>query len=206
MSDGKIYYMDIIAHACSVRCVIIITEYTETFQFADSYLCDIRHQIVRDTFRILTDQSALVCSDRVEISQEDNVPLRISRMQVSQYLLQHPFCPSVRICTGSLRAFLCNRDKCRVAVYSCRRAEDDVLHTMVSHYVTECDCSTDIVFIIFKRFLHRLSYRFKSCKVDHGFNFFFFKDFIHCLSVTDICFIEFQILSRDLFYSVQSFL
>ena len=167
MSDSKVYYVDIIAHACSIRCVVVVSEYTEAFQFADGYLCDVGHQVVRDTFRVLADQSALMCADRIEISQEDNVPFRICRVQVSQDLLQHPFCPSVRVCAGSLRALLCDRDKCRVAVYRCGRAEDDILHAVVSHNVAECDCSADIVLIIFKRFLYRLTYCLQSCKVDH---------------------------------------
>ena len=42
MTDCKVNYVDVIAHTGSVRSRVIIAEDTETFQLADSNLCDIR--------------------------------------------------------------------------------------------------------------------------------------------------------------------
>ena len=47
-----------------------------------SNLCDIRHQIVGNSVGILSDGPALVCSDRIEISQQDHIPLRIRLLNV----------------------------------------------------------------------------------------------------------------------------
>ena len=56
MTDCKVNYVDVIAHTGSVRSRVIIAEDTEAFQLADSNLCDIRNQVVRDSLRILADQ------------------------------------------------------------------------------------------------------------------------------------------------------
>ena len=39
MAFCKVYDMDIISDTCSVRCVIVISEYAKFFQFANCYLC-----------------------------------------------------------------------------------------------------------------------------------------------------------------------
>src|SRR5699024_5327687 len=118
MANCKVYYMDVVAYSGPVRCVIVITEYAQTLQLADRNLCDIRDQVVRDSLRILSDHSALVSTDRVEVAEQHHIPLRICCVQVCQDLLQHPFCPAVRVRTCSLRALLGDRNKCRVSVNS----------------------------------------------------------------------------------------
>ena len=48
----------------------------------------------------------LVSTDRVEITQQNNVPFRICFLDICQNLFQHGFCPAVGVCALSLRAFL----------------------------------------------------------------------------------------------------
>ena len=38
MTDCQIHYMDVITHAGSVRCVIVIAEYTKFLSLADRHL------------------------------------------------------------------------------------------------------------------------------------------------------------------------
>ena len=83
MTDRKVNSVDVIAHTGSVRSRVIIAEDTETFQLADSNLCDIRNQVVRDSLRILADQTALVCTDWVEVAEQNDIPFRICHVQVS---------------------------------------------------------------------------------------------------------------------------
>ena len=68
MADRQVNHMDVIAYARTVVCIVVIAEYTELLQFADGNLCNVWHQVVRDALRVLADQSALVCADRVEVS------------------------------------------------------------------------------------------------------------------------------------------
>ena len=54
MSFRQVDYMNIIAHAGAVRCVIVIAEDMKFLELSDRDLRNIRHQVVRDTVRILT--------------------------------------------------------------------------------------------------------------------------------------------------------
>lgn len=55
MTFCQVYDMDIVTHTCSVRCIVIVTENAQTFQFTHSYLCNVGNQVVRDTLRILAE-------------------------------------------------------------------------------------------------------------------------------------------------------
>ena len=126
-------------------------------------------------------------------------------MKVCKDLLQHPLRPSVRIRAGSLRALFSDRDERRITVYGCGRTEDNVLHAVVSHHITEVDGSADIVLIVLQRLSHGLAYRFQACKMDDRFDLLFLEDLIHRFLVADIRFIECKVLSCDLFYTVKGF-
>ena len=206
MTYCQVYYMDVITYAGSIRSIIVITEYSQAFQFADGNLCNIRKQVVRDSFRIFTDHAALMCSDWVEVTKQDNIPFRICSVQVCQDLFQHPFGPSIRVGTGSFRAFFCDRNKCRISVNGCGRTEDNIFYTVISHGIAEIQGTCDIIFIVFDRFYYRFSNGFQTCKMNHCIYFFFVEDVIHCLFITDVCIVEYYFLSCDFFYSVQSFL
>ena len=77
MTYSQVYYMDVITYTGSVRSIIIITEDSQTFQFTDGNLCNIWKQIVRDSFRIFTDHAALMSTDWVKVTKQDNIPFRI---------------------------------------------------------------------------------------------------------------------------------
>ena len=96
-------------------------------------------------------------SDRVEVTKQDNIPFWICGVDVGQNLLEHAFCPAVWVGRGSLRALLGDRNLCRIAVYGCRRTEDDVLYAMVSHLIAENQGSGHVVVIIFNRFMYGLA-------------------------------------------------
>ena len=119
MADSQVYHMDVVTDASAIRGIVIITEDTQTLQFADGNLCHVRQKIVGDSFGIFADQAALVGTDGIEVTQQNHVPLRICSVQVHQNLFQHPFGPAIRIGAGSFRAFFCDRDLSRIAVNSC---------------------------------------------------------------------------------------
>ena len=70
MAESKVNNMNIIAHAGSVRCVVIIAENIEIFALSDCHLSDIRHKVVRNTVGVFADNAAFMRSDRIEISQK----------------------------------------------------------------------------------------------------------------------------------------
>ena len=76
----QIHNVNIIPDTRSIRGIVIISEDTERFQLADCNLGDIWKQIVRNSLRVLTDSSRFMSSDRIEIAQKHDIPLRIGRM------------------------------------------------------------------------------------------------------------------------------
>ena len=159
MAFCKVNDMDVISDAGSVRSIVIVAKNTQLFQLANCNLCDVRHQIVRNTVWILTDQTALVSTDRVEITQQNNVPFRICFLDICQNLFQHGFRPAVRVCALSLRALLGDRDHRRISVHGCRRGKDDILHIVLAHYINQGQRACNIVFIVFPGLL----YGFADC-------------------------------------------
>ena len=96
-----------------------VAENTELCQLSNRHLCDVRHQIVRNTVGIFTDQAALMRTDRVKVTKEYNVPFGICLLNIREDLLKHGFCPAVRICTLSLGAFFGDRNERRITI-DCR--------------------------------------------------------------------------------------
>ena len=70
MAPCKIYNMDIVSYARTVRSVVVIAEDVQMVTSADSDLGDEGHQIVRDPARVLSDQPAAVRTYRIEVSQK----------------------------------------------------------------------------------------------------------------------------------------
>ena len=191
MAFCKVNHMNVISHASSVRSIIVIAKHAQLFQLSYGNLSDIRHQVVWNTIWIFSDSSALMSSDRVKVTKKNYIPFRICFLNIREDLLKHGLCPAIRIGTLSLWAFFCNRDNCRISIYSCRRRENNIFNTMFSHYIYESQCSGNIVLIIFPRLCNRFSYCFQPCKMDTGINILFFKNIIQRFSVKNICLVEF---------------
>ena len=82
MSDSEINYMDIVPDAGPIVCVVIIAKYAELLELAHRHLRDVRHQIVGNTIGVLAHRTALMRPDRVKVTKEDHVPLRISLLHI----------------------------------------------------------------------------------------------------------------------------
>lgn len=62
--------MNVVAHARSIRGVVVIPKNRQEFASSHSCLADIGHQVVGRSVRVLADVTAGVGADRVEISQK----------------------------------------------------------------------------------------------------------------------------------------
>ena len=69
MTFGQIGYVDEITHSSTIRSRIVIPEHVQMRQVTTRDALDIRHQIVGDSFGILSYHPCNVCSDRIEITQ-----------------------------------------------------------------------------------------------------------------------------------------
>ena len=201
MTLCQVYYMDVITYAGSVGGIIIITENTQLFQLANCHLCDVRHQVVGDTVGVLTNGTALACSDRVEVMKQEHVPFGICLLNVGQDLLQHGFGPAVRVGALSLGAFLCDGNKCGIAIYGSAGREDDALHAVFSHNIYQSQCTCNIVLVIFPGLLYGLADCLQSCKMDDCIDLLLAKDLLQCFTIQNVCLIKRNLFAGDGFYS-----
>ena len=65
MTNSQVDNVDVVSDTGSVNSRIVISEYGQFRQFADSYLGDMGKQVVRYPVRVFTDSSAGVGSNRV---------------------------------------------------------------------------------------------------------------------------------------------
>ena len=93
----KVNNMNVISHSGSIRCIIIITKYSKLFQLTNCNLCDIWHQVVRNTIRILTDKATLMSTNRIEVTKKYYIPFWICFLDICKNLFQHGFGPAIRI-------------------------------------------------------------------------------------------------------------
>ena len=129
--------MNIVSYTSSIRSIIIISKYTKFLQLTNSYLCDIWHKVIGDTIWILSNCSTLMCANWIKVTKNHNIPFWICFLDIGKHLLQHGFCPAVRVRTLSLWAFFCNRNLCRISIYSCGGRENNIFHIMFSHYINQ---------------------------------------------------------------------
>ena len=74
MPLGKVYNVNVIAYACAVGRVVIVTENFYLGQFAYRNFGDIRAKVVGNTVGIFADKSARMCAYGIEITQNSYVP------------------------------------------------------------------------------------------------------------------------------------
>lgn len=74
VADGKVYDVNVVAHAGPVMRGVVIAEHIEVRPAADGHLCDERHQVIGGPLRIFTDQTADMCADRIEVSENPDTP------------------------------------------------------------------------------------------------------------------------------------
>ena len=204
MAAGQIHNMNIIAYTGAVRRVIVISEDADLRQLADCNLRNIRQQIVRNPLRILTDHTALMCADRIEVAKQHNIPLIVRSVNVRQNLLEHGLRPSIRIRADTLRAALRDRNLRRISVNGSRRTEDNIFYAVIPHLITKCQRSADVVLIVLDRLRDRLSDRLQACEMNDCINLLLIK---HCLNtgpITDIRLVEGHFLPCDLLNPVHS--
>jgi hypothetical protein len=117
-------------------------------------LCNVRHKVVRDAIWILTDEFALMSTNWIKVTKEYHVPLRISLLDVHQYLFEHRLCPTARISASALWTILCDRNDKRITINCSRATEDYILATMLMLHVNEHEHAFHVVLVILQWFCH----------------------------------------------------
>ena len=84
MALGQVNNMDIIPHTGTVMGGIVCAKHIQRLAFPDSNLSNIGDKVARRPFGGFAEQAAFMCANGIEVTQEDDVPGRISGMQVGQ--------------------------------------------------------------------------------------------------------------------------
>ena len=117
VSASEVYYVDVVAYASTIVCVVVVAEYAELSTLTYSSLCDVRHEVVGDTIGVLADSTALVSTDGVEVAEQYDVPLIVGLLYVHEYLLEHRLGLSVGVGAVTFGALLSDGDDSGVTVY-----------------------------------------------------------------------------------------
>ena len=168
MAGGQVYHMDVVTDSGTIRRRVIIAKDTEAFALADCHLRDVRHQVVGNAARVFADASGRVRPDRIEVAQQDHVPLRICLPDIAENLLQHALGLAVRIGAVTLRASLRDGNLSRVAIDRCGRREDDILAVVASHNVHQNQRPANVVFVVFPGLFNGLAHGLETGKMDAG--------------------------------------
>ena len=143
--------MDIISDTRAIRCIIVIPVNTKLIPAPHCHLCNIRHQIIRNTVWVFPNQTALVCPKRIKVAQKYYIIFRVRCMHVRQNLFQHTLRPPIRIRTLPLWALLRHRNNRRVAVHRSRGGKNQVLTPMFAQDIKQNQRTVNIIVIIIKR-------------------------------------------------------
>ena len=170
MTVCQVHHMDVVAKTGSIRCGIISSEYGEIVPSPYRHLSNIWHQIVRDSLWIFTNQSALMGSNWIEITEQDNGKLRISFGSIFQNLFHHYFSPTIRVGTAATMHGFHIRWCIFFPIHSGRRREHKLINSCFFHTLQKCQCGIYIIAIILQRKANGFSHCLKSGKMNDTVN------------------------------------
>ncbi len=116
MSRRQVHHVNVVTYASTVMRGVVIAVYMHKCSFADCNLGHIGNEVVWNSLGIFSHQPGRMSSDRIEVAQQHNIPLRIGSPEVTEYLLDHPLGPTIGVGRRLLGAFLSERQLVRVAV------------------------------------------------------------------------------------------
>ncbi|MNJ64696.1 hypothetical protein D3C77_606650 [compost metagenome] len=87
----KVYNMHIVTHPSAVAGRVIVAKYFQLSKLANSHLAKVGHEIIGNTQRVLTNQPASVCTDRIKVTNSGDTPSTVGLGHIRQYLLDHQF-------------------------------------------------------------------------------------------------------------------
>ena len=195
--------MNVVAYAGAVMGRVVVTKHLKLGQPANGHLGDIRHQVVGNAVRIFADAPRGMRPHRIEIAQQRDMPLRISRRNVTQDVFEHPLGAPIGVGGPGGEIFTYGYRR-RVTINGRRRAEYDPLHPRPGHHLGQRQGTAHIVVVVGHRLADRLSDRLEPGKMNDRVNGMLRKNLCKPGPITDIGLITSrQPLSRDFLHPVQ---
>ena len=171
---------------------------------ADSNLRDIRHQIVRNTLRILADTAGLMCSDRIEIAQKNDSQFRVSLCRVLENLLHHDLGPAIWVGAAAALHRFDVRNRILLAVNRCGGRENKLLDTCLLHALEQRQRGVDIVAVILQRLLYRLTDCLQTSEVNHTVDLVFCENLPYFDFVLHVSLVGANLPSGDFFDTIDN--
>ena len=180
--------MKVVPLAGTVRGVIVTAEDGQFFQLTSSHTANVRHQVVGDTIGIIAQQTGLVGTDRIEITQQDRAEVRVCGAVVGQNPLDHHLCPAIGRRRLNGRHLLLVGMGIVGTVNGSRGREYQLLTACLLHDLQKCQGAVQIIPVILQRLPDTLAHCLKACKVDHSIDFVVLEDLLqfHFVSAVDL--------------------
>ena len=183
--------------------IVIVAEYAEELTATNGNLGDVGHQVVGDATGIFTDAAALVCADGVEVTQQDDAPLGISKSHAGEDLLGHVLGPAIGVGATAGAAVLTQGHLVVSGVNRCRGGEDQILHAHLLHDLGQNQSGIQVIVIVFPGHGNTFANSLQTGKVDHTADLIFCKDLGQQSFVTNVAFVELQILAGQFLHTLQ---
>ena len=140
-------------------------------------------------------------TNRIEIAQKHDRPIRVRLRHIGQDALVHVLCPAVGIGAARGHGFI-QRHMIRNAVHRSRRAENEPLHAMLLHRFAYRQCAIQIVAVVFQRLGDGFAHRLIGRKVNHRVHLVFRENPIHRIVIAGVRAIELHALAGQLFHAL----
>ena len=208
VSLSQVDNIDVVADAGTVRRVIVVTEYTQLFADTHSSLCQIRDQVLRNAVRQFADLCCRMCSDRVEVTQDDALERSAGMDRVADDLFVDLFCISVWRSSRFDRSVLGYRQilRVRLPVNGTGRREYNAFDIEFRHQFQQVHQCHYVVAVVFQRLLYGFAYCFAGGKQDNPFDSrMSFQCFAGSFLIFQVQLDEFRTDACDAFDTVQYF-
>ena len=110
MAFGQVDDVDVISDAGSINGLVIVSEDTEEWEFADRNLSDIWHEVIRQAIRIFAKKSGWVASDWVEVSKQADIEFLVCLGGILKDSLNHDLGLAIWVGGASNRIAFIERD------------------------------------------------------------------------------------------------
>lgn len=163
MALGQVNNVDVVAHACAVQCLVVAAEDVQVRKVTVDHAHYVRHQVVWDVVWTLSNESALMCSNWVEVPKRDDTPLLLAGCPVLHDLFNHGLGLSVGVDWLYLVGLSAERV---LPVDAGTRGEDEAVNLVLVNQLQQVDGATHVVLVVLKRLGHRLTHCFVGRKMD----------------------------------------
>src|SRR6185437_5321275 len=97
MTGGEVNDMNEVTDASAIRRIIVVAPDLQLFLSSNRHLPHKWQQVVRNANRIFSDHPAFVRADRIEISQDGDLPGGVGFIKIPQHFLEEELCSTIRI-------------------------------------------------------------------------------------------------------------